>query len=210
MQADSTRLYKGTSRQLSTWEDLKGSRPLPVRFVLYASKRTNRSLCPCLVVNHCNINVVRILDPEYQQPYVSLDSIFLLANESIPLGILKYDLAREAGDFDLSLAGLEPREALWVPLKIARRVAEELGILRPLSTLLDWHTRHAWTLDEGEDGFIHNWRALRLDAATYSMATLVETSIDNISLLPKGQQVRTFISAELRQESQDRPVNIQV
>jgi hypothetical protein len=155
MDSDSSSPSRGGIRHLSTWEQLKSSRPLPVSFVLYPSKRTNQALCPCLVVNHCNISVIRILDPEHQQPYISLDSIFLLANKSIPLGILTHNLDREAGDYDLTLAGLEPREALWVPLKIARRVAEELDLLRPLSLLLDWKTRHIWTLDEGESGLIH-------------------------------------------------------
>jgi hypothetical protein len=142
-------------RPLSTWEDLKRSRPLPVHFVLYSSQRVNRALCPCLVVHHCNISVIRILDPEHRQPYISLDSIFLLANKSIPLGILEFGLNREAGDYDLTLAGLEPREALWVPLKIARKVADELGLLEPLGILLDWEIRHIWSLDEGDGGLIH-------------------------------------------------------
>lgn len=142
-------------RQLASWSDLQSNRPLPVRFELYASKRTSQALCPCLVLQHRNVEVIRILDPEHQQPYISLDSIFILAGKSVPLGLLECDLHREAGDYDLTLAGLEPREALWAPLKVARRIAEDLNLLQPLSLLLDWDNRHIWSLDEGEEGIMH-------------------------------------------------------
>ena len=146
---------RGKARQCSTWEQLESTRPLAMSFVLYASQRTNRAMCPCLVVQHRQISVIRILDPEHRQPYISLDAIFLLANRSVPLGLLEFDLHREAGDYDLTLAGLEPREAIWAPLKVARRVAEELGLLCLLGTLLDWESRHIWSLDEGEGGLVH-------------------------------------------------------
>lgn len=148
-------LFKDKHRQALTWTRLESSRPLPVRFELYASKRTNRALCPCLAIHHRNISIIRILDPEHRQPYISLDSIFLLANQSIPHGILTYGLSREVGDYDLTLAGLEPREALWAPLKVARRIADELNLLEPLSMLLDWDNRYIWSLDEGEEGLVH-------------------------------------------------------
>jgi hypothetical protein len=151
----SLRASKGKSRQLSTWEQLEKSRPLPVWFRLYPSRRTNKALCPCLVVQSGSISIIRILDPEHRQPYISLDSIFLLADKSIPLGILEFGLDREAADYDLTLAGLEPREGVWVPLKVARDVAVELGLMEPLSTLLDWDNRHIWSLDEGEEGLVH-------------------------------------------------------
>lgn len=107
------------------------------------------------MVDHCNVNIIRILDPDHRQPYISLDSIFILAGKSITLGILEFGLDRNVGDYDLTLAGLEPREALWVPLKVARRVAEDVGLLEPLGTLLDWDNRHIWTLDEVDEGLIH-------------------------------------------------------
>jgi hypothetical protein len=138
-----------------TWGRLETNRPFPVRFRLYASRRTNKALCPCLVVQTRGISVIRILDPEHRQPYISLDSIFLLAGKSIPSGILELDLSRDAGDYDLTLAGLEPREALWVPLKLAREIADQLGLLNALSNLLDWDNRHIWSLDEGEAGLVH-------------------------------------------------------
>lgn len=143
------------SKKPITWDELENSRPLPVRFQLYASRRTNRALCPCLVVKSQGISVIRILDPEHMQPYISLDSIFLLSNRSIPTGILEFELSRDSGDYDLTLAGLEPREALWVPLKLAREIAEQVGLLEALGTLLDWDNRHIWSLDEGEAGLVH-------------------------------------------------------
>lgn len=143
-------------RSLSTWQDLQQNRPLPVRFALYASQRTNRALCPCLIVEKQKITVIRILDPEHKQPYLSLCSIFLLAGRSVPLGLLEFDLHREAGDYDLTLAGLEPREGIWAPLTIARRVAKELDLLPALDTLLDWEIRHIWSLDERDkEGLVH-------------------------------------------------------
>jgi hypothetical protein len=53
-----------------------------------------------------------------------------------------------------------------------------------------------------------SWRCTQVDAASYSTAALVTTIIDTTSLLPDGQQVRTFVSTELRQQSQERPVCI--
>lgn len=49
-----------------------------------------------------------------------------------------------------------------------------------------------------------SWRALQLDAASYSTGVLVQCALKSVSLLPKGQQIRTLISTEQRQEASTR------
>jgi hypothetical protein len=44
-----------------------------------------------------------------------------------------------------------------------------------------------------------SWRALQLDADSYSTGLLIQNELKTVSLLPKSQQVRTLISQEQRQ-----------
>ncbi|KDN41859.1 hypothetical protein K437DRAFT_168922 [Tilletiaria anomala UBC 951] len=112
-------------------------------------------------------------------------------------------LSSGASLLDLSLAGLEPCTELWIPLAAARRVASTYGMLEKLALLLGWNTRHAWSLDEGDAGVIHNWRlqSSLLPPATYSLSSLLLTAICGpapIQILTRGTQVRTLISTEER------------
>lgn len=56
----------------------------------------------------------RILDPEHREPFITLGGIFAAAGLTPIEGLLRFDLHRGRGHFDVSLAGLEPRDELWV------------------------------------------------------------------------------------------------
>lgn len=139
----------------TTWEELEQKRPLPVHFRLFPSRRPNRTLCPALTAEKNGVVVIRILDPEHREPYVSLCSLFAMAGLSPIAGLLRFGLQRDRLDYDVTLAGLEPREALWASLKLASGIAKDLGLDGPLALLLSWDLRHAWTLDEGDAGLTH-------------------------------------------------------
>lgn len=57
---------------------------------------------------------------------------------------------------------------IWLPLSTTRTIATSLCLIPepdsgtkhgPLSALLDWSTRLAWSLDDGEEGgMLHNWK----------------------------------------------------
>lgn len=147
--------------------------------------------------------VFSILDPEHKQPFFSLDAIFLLAGLSVPSGLTRFRLRRDKGDFDLTLAGLEPREAIWSPWHVAHSVVQELDLLPALQSLFS--CRHAWSLDEDNEGLTHNWcvSSEQIDPSTYSLSALLEQQFDTITLQPKGQQIRTLISTAQRDYASD-------
>jgi len=70
-------------------------------------------------------------------------------------GLFKFDLQRVKGDFDLTQAGIEPFDDLWGSFHQARKVATELGLMDLLGGILDWKSRFAWSLDEGNSGLVH-------------------------------------------------------
>ncbi|PWN34099.1 uncharacterized protein FA14DRAFT_68528 [Meira miltonrushii] len=184
-----------------SWSGMAERRPLPVQFALYPSRKTNGMLCPCLTVRHTNVELIRILDPEHKQPFFSIDGMFLLAGLSVPNGLLRFDLRRERGDYDVTLAGLEPREGIWSPFNVAQRIAMELGLSQLLKTFFS--VKHAWSLDEGElNGVVHNWQPAKdqINPSKYSFESLSNDAFDSFSLIKSGQPARTPIGNEERDQ----------
>ncbi|CEH16017.1 hypothetical protein CBOM_05893 [Ceraceosorus bombacis] len=190
-------------RRLKTWKDLSDRRPLPLRFLLLPSNRPGGKLCPSLCVHINGHVIVRIMDPEHSEPFVSLAAILHSAGLTVAEGLLRFGLRRDRMDFDMTLAGLEPWDEIWVPLATARRVAESLNILEPLASLLSWSTRHVWSLDEGSSGLVHNWRVPSsvLDPGTYSTASLTASEFAVVEPLAAGQMIRTLVSPEQRRSA---------
>lgn len=189
------------------WQRLEARRPLPLHFVLHLSRRPNASLCPCLQVElpstvspGSHFTVTRILDPEHRVPYISLSPLFLASGLSIIQGLLRFSLS--PSDYDLSLAGLEPFDDLWISLPLARSIAAELDLLPSLAAILDPKTVLAWSLDEFGEGLSHNWRVPEevVSAAGYSTDAILaeEAAFGGVQMLPRGQQIKTLVSGELR------------
>ncbi|KAJ9478226.1 Calcium-transporting ATPase, partial [Pseudozyma hubeiensis] len=189
------------------WQRLEARRPSPLRFVLHLSRRPNAALCPCLEVDLPSSNstsaffkVTRILDPEHRVPYITLTPILHAAGLTIIQGLLQFDLPTSS--FDLSLAGLEPWDDLWISLPLARSIASQLGLAQALALILDARSAQAWSLDEFDEGLSHNWRVPQvvLDAAAYSTDAITDEELrfDRAKLLPQGQQIKTLVSRELR------------
>ncbi|PWN49044.1 hypothetical protein IE53DRAFT_388751 [Violaceomyces palustris] len=192
-----------TKIQDRTWNDLARERPLPIRFVLLPSRRTSKSLCPAFQVDLGGFKVTRILDPEHRQPFVSLGAILLASGLGLVTGLLELRLDRAEGDYDTSLAGLEPWDEIWSPLHVARSVSIRLGFGSKLSGLLESVSAQAWSLDEGSQGLTHNWiiPPSFLDPGLYSTASLLAASVPRVQLLPRGQLVKTLVSPQQRSEA---------
>lgn len=189
------------------WNRLEARRPLPLRFILHLSRRPNASLCPCLEVDLPSpsppsgvFTVTRILDPEHRTPYITLSPLFHSSGLTLIQGLLRFSLPPTS--FSLSLAGLEPFDDIWVSLPLARSIASSLDLLHALSALLDPRTALAWSLDESSEGLSHNWRIPQqwIDAASYSTDAITDPNLKwgEVKMLPRGQQVKTLISGELR------------
>ncbi|TKY87140.1 hypothetical protein EX895_003817 [Sporisorium graminicola] len=190
----------GTTHEL--WHLLEARRPVPLRFALHLSRRPNAALCPCLqadlpAATGC-FTVTRILDPEHRVPYITLSPILHAAGLTLVQGLLRFQLS--SSSFDLSLAGLEPWDDLWISLPLARSIATELGLAAPLTAILDTRSAPAWSLDELEQGISHNWRIPQqwVDSASYSTDAITQVAFDRVQLLPRGQQIKTLVSSELR------------
>ncbi|SPO21935.1 uncharacterized protein UTRI_01922_B [Ustilago trichophora] len=191
------------------WQRLEARRPAPLRFSLHLSRRPNASLCPCLEVDlaspsssHTFYTVTRILDPEHRTPYITLSPILFAANLTLISGLLRFNLSPTS--FDLSLAGLEPWDDLWIGLPLARHIASQLGLASALAAILDGKSSTAWSLDEFEEGLSHNWRVPQqfVDAASYSTDAITDPKLRfaAVQMLPAGQQIKTLISGEMRSE----------
>lgn len=189
------------------WQRLEARRPSPLRFVLHLSRRPNAALCACLEVDlasstspSTSFTVTRILDPEHRVPYITLTPILHAAGLSTIQGLLRFDLPTSS--FDLSLAGLEPWDDLWISLPLARSIASQLGLSQALALILDARSAQAWSLDEFDEGLSHNWRVPQdvLDPAAYSTDAITDEELrfDRAKLLPQGQQIKTLVSRELR------------
>ncbi|KAL8290531.1 hypothetical protein RQP46_002789 [Phenoliferia psychrophenolica] len=110
-----------------------------------------------LAGEHAAVQVVRILDPEHREPFISLSRIFLACSLSPLEGLVRFKLRRPG--YDSSLGGLAPWNDIWVPLPEARRVAKELNVDDELAALLEWETRSAWSVEDKEEGgLVHNWK----------------------------------------------------
>jgi hypothetical protein len=69
----------------------------------------------CRICRSCTCSRSRsILDPEHREPFVSLGALFLAAGITPAEGLLRFELRRDRLDYDLSLAGLEPFDEIWV------------------------------------------------------------------------------------------------
>lgn len=193
------------------WQRLEARRPAPLRFVLHLSRRPNASLCPCLQVelassfattwgDRTSFTVTRILDPEHRIPYITLSPLFYAGGLTLIQGLLRFSLA--PASFDVSLAGLEPWDDMWVTLPLARNIAAQLGLHSVLAEILNPRTALAWSLDEFEAGLSHNWRVPHdvVDSAAYSTdaITAQEAKFAHVQMLPLGQQIKTLVSADLR------------
>ncbi|KAM0751111.1 hypothetical protein T439DRAFT_347710 [Meredithblackwellia eburnea MCA 4105] len=144
------------------------------------------------------IQVLRILDPEHREPFISLSRIFLACGLSPVEGLIQFALRQPA--YDSSLGGLAPFIDIWVTLEEARRVAEELQIIDLLAAFLEWDTRSAWSIEDKEEGgLIHNWKigSDRIEPAKYSTESMLSTTFSRIHLLPINTQVRTLTSPSL-------------
>ncbi|GAA5938514.1 hypothetical protein JCM3775_002150 [Rhodotorula graminis] len=155
------------------------------------------------------VEVLRLIDPEHREPFVSLDRI-LLACAVTPIEVLlRYDLDRL--DYSTTLAGLAPFLDLWTPLKTARKIAADLGRLDELAALLEWETRGAYSCEDKEEGgIVHNWKIAsdQIPPDEYSTASMLATPFPRIHLLPAGAQVRTLLPSLLTFPSlQDRPTD---
>ncbi|BGP26275.1 hypothetical protein JCM10295v2_005220 [Rhodotorula toruloides] len=129
-----------------------------------------------------------------REPFVSLGRLFLACSVTPLEGLLLSELDNLA--YDVSLGGLAPVLDIWVPLKIAREVADSLGRLDELAALLDWQTRRAWSVEDKEEGaLVHNWKISSdlIDPQDYSTASMLDTSFARVELLPLGSQVRTLL-----------------
>ncbi len=144
--------------------------------------------------------VTRILDPEHRTPYITLTPLFHAAGLTLVQGLLRFSLPPTS--FSLSLAGLEPFDDLWISLPLARSIASSLNLLSALSALLDTKMALAWSLDEFSEGLSHNWRIPQqyVDAASYSTDAITDPGLrwGELKMLPRGQQVKTLISGEMR------------
>ncbi|GAA5999262.1 uncharacterized protein JCM10292_001711 [Rhodotorula paludigena] len=128
------------------------------------------------------------------EPFVSLARLFLACSLSPVEGLLRFELDNIG--YSTTLGGLAPVFDLWVPLSIARDVADELDRLDELAALLEWETRQAYSVEDKEEGgLVHNWKigADWLDPQDYSTASMLSTSFPRIQLLPSGTQVRTLL-----------------
>ncbi|GAA6037313.1 hypothetical protein JCM8097_008505 [Rhodosporidiobolus ruineniae] len=142
------------------------------------------------------VEVVRTLDPEPREPFVSLSRIFLGCGITPIEGLLRFNLDPLA--YDLTLGGLAPFLDIWVPLALARSVASHLDRLDELSGLLEWETRAAWSVqDKEEGGVVHNWKigSDRVDPQEYSTALMLSTPFPRLHLLPPSTQIRTLLSS---------------
>ncbi|KAJ1040360.1 hypothetical protein NDA14_002831 [Ustilago hordei] len=189
------------------WQRLEARQPLPLQFVLSLSRRPNASLCPCLQVDLQSttlsgryFTVTRILDPEHRVPYVSLTPLLLASGLSLIEGLLRFSIPLTS--YDLSLAGLEPFDDFWISLPLARSIATELDLLPSLAATLDPKTALAWSLDEFGEGLSHNWRVPEevVSAAKYSTDAMLSenAAFGRMQILPRGQQIKTLVSGELR------------
>ncbi|KAI5477326.1 hypothetical protein MNV49_006468 [Pseudohyphozyma bogoriensis] len=141
------------------------------------------------------IEVYRIIDPEHQETFVSLARVFAALSISPLEGIIMFDL--KSPTYDATLAGIAPFNDLWVPLKVAREVADALDVLDELAGLLEWESRGAYSVEDKEEGgVVHNWKISTdtIDPESYSTEAMLSTSFSRIYLLPTGNQVRTLIS----------------
>ncbi|GAA6014422.1 hypothetical protein JCM10207_005455 [Rhodosporidiobolus poonsookiae] len=128
------------------------------------------------------------------QPYVSLARLFFACHLSPLQGLLRF--RPDPLSYSLTLAGLAPFPDLWVPLALARQVAEELGRDDELAALLDWETRAAWSVEDKEvGGVVHNWKigANSIDPQEYSTALMLSTPFPRVHLLPTSRQIRTLL-----------------
>ncbi|GAA5969044.1 hypothetical protein JCM3765_005277 [Sporobolomyces pararoseus] len=141
-----------------------------------------------------SIEIFRTLDPEPREPYVSLGRIFLACGLTQVEGLLKFKLERP--DYDCTLGGIAPFYDIWVPLRDARDIAKELGVINQLAGLLEWETRKAYSVEDKEEGGItHNWKIAsdRIAPQDYSTQQMLSVSFPRIHLLPPNSQVRTLL-----------------
>ncbi|SNX83139.1 uncharacterized protein MEPE_01845 [Melanopsichium pennsylvanicum] len=196
------------SRPEELWQRLEARRPASLRFSLHLSRRPNASLCPCLEATIPSLiepskfhTITRILDPEHSIPYLTLSPLLLAAGHTIISGLLHFNLC--SASYDLSLAGLEPWDDLWVSLPLARHLAAELRLSEVLAGILDVRTGPAWSCDEFDEGLSHNWRVPQeyVDSAAYSTDAITKSGMRfaGLQILPRGQQIKTLVSAELRE-----------
>ncbi|GAA5940461.1 uncharacterized protein JCM15063_002333 [Sporobolomyces koalae] len=104
-----------------------------------------------------SFEVYRLLDPELREPFVSIGRVFLACRITPVEGLLRYGLEKPA--YDSTLGGIAPFYDIWVPLRKAREIALDLGVLEELAGLLELGTRKAWSVEDKEQGgMVHNWK----------------------------------------------------
>lgn len=118
---------------------------LPIRAAQAQSNRSNSNAAEC--------KIYRLLDPEYQEPFVSLAAIFR-ANSMTPLqGMERFKLKKPIYDSNLSFA---PFPELWVPLKLAQSISEELGRAQELEGFFEAISAYS-LLDKETGDLVHKF-----------------------------------------------------
>lgn len=168
---------------------------LPVNFQILSGKSAKSPVCPVLTTTLNNVQIIRTLDPEFLEPFVSAGRLFEACNLTIIDGLVQFDLRLPFYDTDL---GMGLFTDIWLPLNRCRRIAQKLGVFDQLSTLLDWSSRKAYTLDDRTaNELVHNWRMQDIADEIYSTREMLATDLKTPpQVLPGGIQVRTQINRE--------------
>ncbi|GAA5854998.1 hypothetical protein JCM5353_002017 [Sporobolomyces roseus] len=148
----------------------------------------------------------------HREPFISLSRIFLAVGITPIEGLLRYKLERPT--YDCTLGGIAPFYDIWVSLRTAREVAEELEVLDELAGLLEWEGRKAWSVEDKEEGGMlenrigSNSTSRILDPTDALVCTFypvsnsglgltqsltLSTPFPRLHLLPSGSQVRTLL-----------------
>jgi len=120
--------------------------PLPVRFVLLPSAQDPARPAAYLASTLSGLPVLRSLDPTPAGEPLVTSSLLLLALGRPPSDawslLLPHRQRQRSLPIELDLAGQAPVEAdVWLPLALARALAQALEVDDLLAGLLSWRTR---------------------------------------------------------------------
>lgn len=145
---------------------------LYVRFPINSTSTLNaNSSSPNL--NTSYIDIIRILDPEHHEPFISIGRLLSLIQPNPISPITAIEILKDLNQslikssstnynqsfkpiYSLLLNGLAPFPDLWVNLKLARQFSIRFGLLKVndsnqkeeglLASLLDWDSRAIWSV----------------------------------------------------------------
>ncbi|CED85017.1 hypothetical protein [Phaffia rhodozyma] len=176
--------------------------PQQLTYLLLPTESISPQLSPVLAATLNRVTIFRTLDPEHGEPFVS-GSLLLLSQSIPPSELLTRWRIQSPLGYNIHLSGLNPFPDFWIPLKTARQIAKDLGLLRDLGNLLDWSTRRmsSWFEGVGPDGvgvMAHNWKLPTglVGAEVYSHEMMTRTPFtSDVVFLPDHQPLRTYLSA---------------